>query len=275
MKAEAAPTSNNMRSFRLEGRTALVTGASRGIGRAIAFRFAREGAHVAINYLGNSAAGEEVLSSIRDFGGHAISIQADVSDEQQVQFMASFVLKTFHRIDILVNNAGIGILSPLLEIRGEDLDRMLAVNLKGTIHCVRAVAKAMIANRFGRIINISSAAAFGNTYPGTSAYAATKASLHGLTKRLALELGEFGITVNNVAPGRIRTDTAMRVGVDAEASVKRDTDDLASRAILQRIGEPEDIASAALFLASNEASFITAQTLCVDGGRTDLISYSG
>jgi 3-oxoacyl-[acyl-carrier protein] reductase len=132
----------------------------------------------------------------------------------------------------------------------------------------------MIEKKYGKVLNISSVAAFGNSFPGTSAYAATKSALVGLTKRLALEFGVHNITVNAIAPGRVRTDTALQVGILPEAEIRRLGEDLANRAMLGRMGEPEDIANAALFLVSDEANFITAQTLTVDGGRTDLLSYS-
>jgi 3-oxoacyl-[acyl-carrier protein] reductase len=188
--------------------------------------------------------------------------------------MVQAVLQEFGHIDILVNNAGIGLLSPILETTLPEFDRMVDVNLKGVINCVQAIAGCMIERKYGRILNISSISGFGNSFPGTTAYAATKSALVGLTKRLALELGTYNITVNSIAPGRIRTDTAMQTGILSETEIRRTSEVLARRAILGRVGEPEDIAHAALFLVSDEASFITAQTLTVDGGRKDFLSYS-
>jgi NAD(P)-dependent dehydrogenase (short-subunit alcohol dehydrogenase family) len=262
------------RAGRLSSRVALLTGASRGIGKSMALRFAEEGASVVINYLKNVDLADGVCEAIRAAGGQAICVAADIADPSQVNRMVGIVLERIGPIDILVNNAGIGILSPLLETSMADFDRMVAVNIKGIINCIQAVVPNMIEKRYGKVLNISSVAGFGNSFPGTSAYAATKSALVGLTKRLALEFGVHNITVNAIAPGRVRTDTALRVGILPEVEIRRIGEDLAKRTMLGRMGEPEDIANAALFLVSDEASFITAQTLTVDGGRTDLLSYS-
>ena len=257
---------------RLENRVALITGASRGLGRAMALRFAEEGAVVAVNYLQNSKAAEEVCGTITDAGGKAISIQADVADRSQVERMVETTLKQFSKIDILVNNAGFLKGSPLLEIPADELDRMIDVNLKGVLHCVRAVAKIMIANRYGRILNLASIAALGTAFPGTTPYAATKAAVVILTKRMALELGAHNINVNAISPGFIKTDMTIQDENSPETQEK--IAGVAQRSMLGRVGEPKDIAGAALFLVSEEASFITAQTLTVDGGRMDYLSYS-
>jgi 3-oxoacyl-[acyl-carrier protein] reductase len=264
----------NQSAGRLRNRVALLTGASRGIGKSMALRFAEEGASVVINYLQNSDLANDVCETIRSLGGKAICVAADVVDPSQVRSMVCTVAERVGPIDILVNNAGIGILSHILETTLADFDRMVAVNVKGVINCVQGVVPSMIEKKYGRVLNISSAAAFGNSFPGTSAYAAAKSALVGLTKRLALEFGVYNITVNAIAPGRITTDTALRTGFLPEAEIRRIGEDFANRSILGRVGEPEDIANAALFLVSDEASFITAQTLTVDGGRTDLLSYS-
>ena len=257
---------------RLENRVALITGASRGLGRAMALRFAEEGAVVAVNYLQSSKAAEEVCGTITDAGGKAISIQADVADRSQVERMVETTLKQFSKIDILVNNAGFLKGSPLLEIPADELDRMIDVNLKGVLHCVRAVAKIMIANRYGRILNLASIAALGTAFPGTTPYAATKAAVVILTKRMALELGAHNINVNAISPGFIKTDMTIQDENSPETQEK--IAGVAQRSMLGRVGEPKDIAGAALFLVSEEASFITAQTLTVDGGRMDYLSYS-
>jgi 3-oxoacyl-[acyl-carrier protein] reductase len=264
----------NQSAGRLRNRVALLTGASRGIGKSMALRFAEEGASVVINYLKNSDLADDVCETIRAAGGQAICVAADVADPSQVRSMVCTVAERAGPVDILVNNAGIGILSHILETTLPDFDRMVAVNIKGVINCIQAVVPSMIEKKYGRVLNISSAAGFGNSFPGTSAYAATKSALVGLTKRLALEFGVHNITVNAIAPGRINTGTALRTGMLSEAEIRRIGEDFANRAILGRVGEPEDIANAALFLVSDEASFITAQTLTVDGGRTDLLSYS-
>ena len=257
---------------RLENRVALITGASRGLGRAMALRFAEEGAVVAVNYLQSSKAAEEVCGTITDAGGKAISIQADVADRSQVERMVETTLKQFSKIDILVNNAGFLKGSPLLEIPADELDRMIDVNLKGVLHCVRAVAKIMIANRYGRILNLASIAALGTAFPGTTPYAATKAAVVILTKRMAFELGAHNINVNAISPGFIKTD--MTIQDENSPETQKKIAGVAQRSMLGRVGEPKDIAGAALFLVSEDASFITAQTLTVDGGRMDYLSYS-
>ncbi len=251
---------------------ALITGASRGIGKAVAMRFAEQGAHVAVNYIHGRAAAEKVCQSITAAGGQALAVGADVSETAQVQGIVEKVLQEFKQIDILVNNAAILKTSTLLDASMADLDRMIDVNLRGAIHCVRAVGRHMIDRKYGRILNIASIAAMGTPFAGTTGYSATKAALVALTKRLAFEFGPHHITVNAIAPGFIRTDMALR---DGDLSVAQGNLELvAKRAMLGRLGEPEDIANAALFLASDEASFITAQTLTVDGGRMDFFSHS-
>jgi 3-oxoacyl-[acyl-carrier protein] reductase len=258
--------------LRLENKTALITGASRGLGRAIALRFAEEGASVALNYMKNQELAEEICRRVVSSGGNAMSVQADVADRAQVDQMVETVLRQFRQIDILINNAGVSIPSTLLQASWQDLDRMIDVNLKGVIHCARAVAGDMIQRRYGRIVNLASIAGLGTSFVGTSGYAATKAAVISLTKRLALELAAHDVTVNAIAPGFIKTDMALRSGVTTE--VRPDLEAVTRKTMLGRLGEPEDIAHAALFLASDEASFITAQTLTVDGGRMDLLSHS-
>ncbi len=258
--------------LRLENKVALVTGASRGIGKAIAVRFAIEGASVVLNYRENQSRAEETRREIQSAGRTAICIQADVGEESEVRRMVETALREFGRIDILVNNAGVLISSPLLTADWKGLNRMLDINLKGTLHCVRAVSNSMLERKYGRIINISSVAALGTSFAGSGWYATTKAAVISLTKRLAFELGEYNITVNAIAPGFIKTDMALFDGIPPE--VRNNLELVAQRAMLGRLGEPDDVANAALFLASDEAAFITAQTLTVDGGRKDLLSHS-
>jgi len=260
------------RKPRLEKKVALITGASRGIGRAMAIRFAEEGASVAVNYVQNQQAAEEVCQRIVSAGGRAISIRADVAEASQVRKMAETVLSEFRHIDILVNNAAIFMPSTLLETSFADLDRMFDVNLKGIIHCVQAVARNMIERKYGRILNLGSIAGLGTAMGHTSVYAPIKAAVVSLTKRLALELGPHNITVNAIAPGFTRTDAALRDG--GSGPPRSDLDLIARKAMLGRIGEPDDIAYPALFLVSDEASFVTAQTLTVDGGRMDFLTHS-
>ena len=263
--------------MKLEKKVALITGASRGIGKAIAIRLAEEGAAVAVNYFQSSNPAREICDTIVAAGGKAICVQADVAQPSQVKDMVQTVVTELGPVDILVNNAGIGRPSSILETTMADLDYMVGVNLKGTILCVQAVSGSMMDRKYGRILNITSLAAMGTTFRGTSAYAATKAGLIILTKRMAMELGPYGITVNAIAPGFIRTD-GVRQGLDrgilSEAEFRVREEDFCKRAMLGRAGDPEDVAHAALFLVSDDASFITAQTLTVDGGRMDLLSYS-
>jgi len=259
---------------RLENKVALITGASRGLGRAMALRFGAEGALVAVHYLKNEAMAKEVCRAILAAEGRAICVRGDVAQSSQVHDLVQTVVKELGPIDILVNNAGVGKLSPILETSMADIDLMVGIHLKGTLLCVQAVAGSMMERKYGRILNISSLAGLGTTLSGTGAYAATKAALVTLTKRIAMELGPYNITVNAIAPGFIATDTARQVGILSEAQVLQRVEDSARRAMLGRVGEPEEIANLALFLASDEASFITAQTLTADGGRMDLLTHS-
>jgi 3-oxoacyl-[acyl-carrier protein] reductase len=259
---------------RLGEKVALITGASRGLGKAMALRFAEEGASVAINYLNNQDMAEEVRQAIVASGGKAICVQADVAQPAHVDRMVKTVVRELGPIDVLVNNSGIAKPGPILEVSMADLDLMVGVNLKGTILCVQAVAKGMMERKYGRILNLSSIAGLGTSFPDTSAYATTKAALVTLTKRMAMELGPYNITVNALAPGLIATDTALRIKSLSEAEVLQRVAGASRKAMLGRVGKPEEIADAALFLVSDEASFITAQTLTVDGGRMDLLSHS-
>lgn len=195
-----------------------------------------------------------------------------MAQSSQVNCMVQTVLHELGPIDILVNNASVGKLSPILETSLADL--MVGVNLKGTILCFQVVARCMMNGKYARILNISSLAGLGTSFPGTSAYAATKAGLVALTKRMAMELGAFNITVNAIAPGLIGTDTALQIGILSEIEVRQSVEDTSRKTMLGRVGEPQDIANAALFLISDEASCITAQTLTVDGGRTGFLTYS-
>lgn len=258
---------------RLEGKVALVTGASRGIGRAITLAFAREGAKVIVNYNREKGKAEEVIKLIRDMGGEAICIQADVGDRRMVEKMVEEALREFKVLDILVNNAGILMGGGTLEFRDEEFDPMWRVNVKGILNCSRAVAPHMIEKGYGKIINISSVAGLGTAIlPGNMLYAATKAAVIILTKRLALELGPYGINVNAIAPGFIATE--MGLGQWSPSELEERLTYFREKTMLRRVGEPEDIAGVALFLASDEARFITGQTITVDGGRIDFISHS-
>lgn len=242
----------------LDGKTALVTGASRGIGRAIAFRLAAEGARVAINYAGNVKAAEEVKAAIEAAGGTAILCRADVADSAAVEAMVADVAKEFGAIDILVNNAGITRDTLLMRMKDEDFAKVLDTNLKGVFYCTKAVSKLMMKKRSGRIVNMASVVGLvGNA--GQTNYAAAKAGVIGFSKSAAKELASRGITVNAVAPGFIGTDMTA----DLPESVKEKA---LSDIPLGRAGQPEDVANAVLFLASEQASYITGQVVHVDGG---------
>jgi NAD(P)-dependent dehydrogenase (short-subunit alcohol dehydrogenase family) len=255
----------------LEGKTALVTGASRGLGRAIALRLAQEGAAVAVNYQRRSADADAVVAVIRGQSRRAISVQADVGDPAQVRAMADRITAELGSPDILINNAGVMAKGDLSDFDYSKMEAMRRINVDGLVHVTRAVVDAMKQRRFGRIVNLTSVAAHGTALAGTTFYAATKAAVIALTRRFALELGPSGITVNAIAPGFIVTDMALdgRTVRDAQSTI----DAMALRAMVRRVGQPEDIAHAVAFLVSPEAAFITAQTLTVDGGRMDYIAH--
>ena len=242
----------------LDGKTALVTGASRGIGRAIALRLAAEGASVAINYAGNTAKAEETKAAIEAVGGKAALFQADVSDSAQVEPMVAAVTEMFGTIDILVNNAGITRDGLLMRMKEEDFDAVLDTNLKGIFHVTKAVSKLMMKKRAGRIVNMASVVGImGNA--GQTNYAAAKAGVIGFTKSAAREFAARGITVNAVAPGFIATDMTAAMPEKAKEATL-------AAIPLRRMGEPEDVANAVAFLVSDQASYITGQVVKVDGG---------
>ena len=244
----------------LEGKAALVTGASRGIGRAIALQLAAEGAKVAINFAGNTAKAEEVKAEIESNGGEALLVQADVSSAESVEEMVNKVTEKFGKIDILVNNAGITRDGLLMRMKDSDFDEVINTNLKGVFNCTKTVSKLMIKQRSGRIVNMASIVALtGNA--GQTNYAAAKAGIIGFSKSAAQEFASRGITVNVVAPGFIETDmTAVLPEKVKEAMLKEIP--------LGRIGGPADIANAVKFLVSDEAAYITGQVLRVDGGMS-------
>jgi NAD(P)-dependent dehydrogenase (short-subunit alcohol dehydrogenase family) len=255
----------------LVDRTALVTGASRGIGRAIAFRLSQEGAAVAINYSQRRDDADSLASEIRNKGGIAMICQCDVADPLQVRSMVDSVAAEIGPIDVLVNNAAILRRADLEQHDQAQYEQMQRVNVGGMINTITAVVPSMKDRRFGRIINLTSIAAHGTSLPGTTFYAATKAAVNLLTRRFAMDLGPFGITVNAVAPGFILTD--MSADGLAANGLKDVIEKVAGSTIVRRVGRPEDIAHAVAFLSSPDSGFITAQTLTVDGGRMDYIAH--
>jgi 3-oxoacyl-[acyl-carrier protein] reductase len=248
---------------------ALVTGGGRGIGRAIARRLAREGASVCVNYLSRADAAESLVADIRANGGRAIAVAADVADDAAVEGMVDRVAAAFGAVTILVNNAGVAYKGTLDGFDSEKLDTMRRINVDGLIHTTRAVMTDMRRQKYGRIVNVTSIAAFGTSLAGNAYYAATKAEGQILTKRFAMELGPHGITVNAVAPGFVRTDQSRDGG--SEEAWKEQAARIAGLSITGRVGDVEDVANAVAFFASPDAGWITAQVLAVDGGRMDYI----
>ena len=244
--------------MQLEGKVALVTGASRGIGKAIALMLAENGADIAVNFAGSTTAAEAVAAEIEKMGRKAILVQGDVSKADVCAEIVDKVVSELGHIDILVNNAGITRDTLLLRMKEEDWDAVLNTNLKGVFNCTKAAVKYMAKQRSGSIVNISSVVALmGNA--GQANYAAAKAGILGFTRSVAKEMAARGIRVNAVTPGFIKTDMTSvlseKVVAAMEASIP-----------LARLGEPEDIAKAVLFLVSDNAAYITGQTLHVDGG---------
>jgi 3-oxoacyl-[acyl-carrier protein] reductase len=254
----------------LPQRTALVTGGSRGIGRAVCLRLARDGAAVAVNYRQNRELAENLTAEIRAAGGRALAVEADITNVWHVNAMVKMIDSELGPIDILVNNAGVFEPGELDTADPAALERMRHTNVDGLLAVTRAVTGGMKFRGYGRIINLTSIAARGTSLPGTTLYAATKAAVTVLTKRLALDLGPYGITVNAVAPGFIVTEMATQ-GRSAE-EMEKVLAEVSARAMVRRTGTTEDVAHAIAFLASEESGFITAQVLTVDGGRTDYLS---
>ncbi|RBP06850.1 3-oxoacyl-[acyl-carrier-protein] reductase [Rossellomorea aquimaris] len=242
----------------LEGKVALVTGASRGIGREIALQLAREGCNVAVNYSGSEAKANEVVDEIKGLGREAIAVQCNVSDSDAVQAMVKETIGQFGSVDILVNNAGITKDNLLMRMKEAEWDDVININLKGVFLCTKAVTRQMMKQRSGRIINISSIVGVSGN-PGQANYVAAKSGVIGLTKTTAKELAPRGITVNAIAPGFISTDMTDQLPEDVR-------NEMLKQIPLSRFGDPQDIAKVVTFVASESASYMTGQTLHIDGG---------
>ena len=242
----------------LGNKVAIVTGGSRGIGRAVALQLAHNGAKVVVNYAGNEQAAKEVVELITAKGGHAIAVQADVANADSVDQMVKQAMDAFGRVDILVNNAGITRDTLLMRMKEDDWDAVLDTNLKGIFLCTKAVSRIMMKQKAGKIINMTSVVGImGNA--GQANYAAAKAGVIGFTKSMAKELASRNITVNAIAPGFISTDMTAVLSDQVKS-------DLVNSIPLGKLGTPEEIAYAVVFLPSDYANYITGQTLNVDGG---------
>ncbi len=242
----------------LTGKIAIVTGASRGIGREVAIMLAAKGAIVIVNYNGSAAKAEEVVKEIEMLGGKAEAVQCNVSDYEKAEELLSYVIKQYGKVDILVNNAGITRDNLLMKMSEEDFDDVLSTNLKGAFNCIRHVARQMLKQKGGRIINMSSVSGvLGNA--GQANYCASKAGLIGLTKSVARELASRGITVNAVAPGFIDTEMTQVLPEAVKAAA-------VEQIPMKHFGSTKDIANTVAFLASEEAGYITGQVISVDGG---------
>ena len=259
--------------MRLQNKVAIVTGSGSGIGKVMIKRFAEEGASVVVADI-NQQAIDATVRELEDAGRTVMGFKADVTNRSQLKYLMRATAGKFGRIDILVNNAGVTRNKPFLTMDDEDWDFVLGVDLKGVFYCVQAVAEHMIKQRYGKIVNISSAVATGTaphgpggSSAGSSNYAAAKAGVIQLTKTLARELGPHGINVNCIAPGNVAKSTANTTRTPQEAAAHIEF--RKNSTVLMRVGKLEDIANAALFLVSDESSFISGQLLCVDGGRTD------
>ncbi|WP_339315962.1 SDR family oxidoreductase [Paenibacillus sp. FSL R10-2734] len=241
----------------LAGKVALVTGASRGMGREIANNLTLHGAKVVVNYASSSGKAEEVVSEIKQKGGEAIAIQADISRVAELELLFQTTLEAYGQIDILVNNAGIMITKPIASMSEEDFDKQFAINVKGTFFACQQAAKHMSEN--GRIINFSTSVT-GQMFPTYSVYAGTKGAVEQITRQLAKEFGRKGITINAVSPGPVNTEL-FTMGKSPEEIAN-----VGNMNSFGRLGEPEDISSVVLFLASKESQWVTGQTIRVNGG---------
>lgn len=242
----------------LKDKNVLVTGASRGIGRSIALELASKGANVAVNYAGNTEKAEAVVEELKALGVKAFKIQANVADDKEVKAMVKEVIAQFGSIDILVNNAGITRDNLLMRMKESEFDDVIDINLKGTFLCTKAVTRPMMKQRSGKIINVASIVGVAGN-PGQANYVAAKAGVIGMTKSTALELASRNILVNAVAPGFISTDMTDQL-------TEEQTENILNMVPLAKLGKPEDVARVVRFLASEDADYMTGQTLHIDGG---------
>lgn len=242
----------------LQGKNALVTGASRGIGKSIALELAKQGANVAVNYAGNKEMAESVATEISKMGVKSFTIQTDVSKETEVKDMIKQVVKNFGSLDVLVNNAGITNDNLLMRMKEEAFDEVININLKGVFLCMKAAARPMIRQRSGKIINVASIVGVSGN-PGQVNYVAAKAGVIGMTKSTAKELASRNILVNAVAPGFISTDMTDEL-------TEQQREEMLSLIPLARLGTPDNVANVVRFLASDDANYITGQTIHIDGG---------
>jgi NAD(P)-dependent dehydrogenase (short-subunit alcohol dehydrogenase family) len=248
--------------MKLKEKVAIVTGASKGLGRAIAIGLAQEGAKVLINYHSSPKAAEEVVNEIKEVGGHAFAYKADTSNKLEVERMVSRVVEQWGRVDILVNNAGVMYNTPFLEIPESEWDKIINTNVKGYFLCAQTVGRVMKEQKSGKIINISSTRQV-QAWPGNTHYCASKGAIYMMTRGMALELGPLGIQVNSIAPGTIKTDLNRQTLDDETFRTER-----IGKIPVRRLGEPEDLVGAAILLASNESNFINGASLMIDGGQT-------
>src|SRR5699024_5569500 len=242
----------------LKGKNAIVTGASRGIGRAIALELANQGANVVVNYAGNEKSAKKVVEELKQAGVKSFAIKANVADEKDVKMMMKETLKEFGTIDILVNNAGITRDNLLMRMKEADFDDVVDTNLKGTFLCIKAVSRSMMKQRSGRIINVASIVGVSGN-PGQANYVAAKAGVIGLTKSVAQELASRNMLVNDVAAGFNETDMIDEIDEEQEATILKGIP-------LEKLGAPTDVARVVRFLASEDAAYLTGQTIHVDGG---------
>ena len=244
--------------MKLMGKVALVTGASRGLGKAIALQLAKEEAQVVVNYAKSAEKAREVVDAIQSAGGNALTMQSDVSHFEEVEKMIDAIYEKFGRIDILVNNAGVNRDELLISMEKEDWNTVISTNLGGLFHCTKAVAKYMMLQKHGRIINISSIAGERGGR-GQSNYAASKGGVNAFTRSVAMELAPKKITVNAVAPGVFETEMSSTV-------IRRAKDHILNSIALKRLGQAEEVAKVVAFLASDDSSYITGEIIRVDGG---------